>query len=243
MGKGYQLMRSDMSKVVIERPRWGHSEPSVKTGRKIRRYDENEEYEDLPKREKYSMNRHSGSFTGKAFSDFLAPLQRYMRSNFGRPWDKVYSEMRAHLDFRKTTGRHVFEHVQWEVELHCYLGADGKVYEQPRWGKPRLVEGLYVHPHTVLLCWKEPRNRRKERLVEAKAKPVTKVHTNGNRYYLKLHGIWYEAELEAANQTRAAAYNQRAIEIYAEDPRWQIAWKRQLSSKELRGAKLSNDTA
>lgn len=78
-------MRSDMSKVVIERPRWGHSLPSVKTGRKIHRYDENDEYEDLPKREKYSMNRQPNKFRRKMFSDFLNPLERFLEANVGRP--------------------------------------------------------------------------------------------------------------------------------------------------------------
>ena len=126
-------MRSDMSKVVIERPRGGHSNESVKTGLRIRNYDQNDEYEDLPKREKYSMGRQKGRIPRKYFSDFLNPLERYFRSNVGRPWDKIYSEMREHLDFRSTMMQHVFQHVQTMVEQHCYIGDDGKVYSNQHW--------------------------------------------------------------------------------------------------------------
>lgn len=254
-------MREDMSKVVTERPRVGHSEPSVKTGRRIHRYDENEEYEDLPKREKYSMHRQTGKARSKCFSDLINPLLRYLRSNVGRPWDKVYSEMSEHLDFRKTTGRHIFEHVQRAVELHCYIGEDGKIYDQPGWKTPRLVQGLYVHPRTRLLCWKEPENWHQKHRAKIAAQPVTCIPIAGNQYHIKLKGLWYVATLEYSFRSReelqAAGYARPELfECFAYNPKLKIDryfwrdgdkrcyWilsKRQLSTKELKAAKLSND--
>jgi hypothetical protein len=237
-------MRSDMSKVVIERPRWGHSLPSVKTGRKIHRYDENDEYEDLPKREKYSMNRQANGINSKGFSDFLNPLERYFRSNVGRPWDKVHSEMCEHLDFRSTMMQHVFQHVERMVELHCYIGDDGKIYEQPRWGSPRLVSGLYVHPRTRLLCWKESNyiaERRKIREAKTKEAP-TRIPISGKQHYLKSKGIWYIAELERHEPKQKSANEKVVKEILQEAYYdWWVIRKRQLSGKELKAAKLSND--
>ena len=256
-------MREDMSKVVTERPRVGHSEPSVKTGRRIHRYDENDEYEDLPKREKYSMKRQAGRTRGKHFSDLINPLLRYLRSNVGRPWDKVYSEMSEHLDFRKTTGRHIFEHVQQAVELHCYIGEDGKIYDQPCWKTPCLVQGLYVHPRTRLLCWKGRESCPKEQRAQIAAQPVTCIPITDNQYHIQLKGIWYAATLEHSSRNReelqaAGCAKPELFECFAYNPtskltrywrgmadirRYWILSKRQLSAKELKAAKLSNEAA
>ena len=101
-------MREDMSKVVVERPRWGHSLPSSKTRLRIRHYDPEKDYEDLPKRVSGSRSKYIHAGDIKSFTDLLSPLRRFLRTNVGRPWDKVYSEMRENLDDRKVTGRHVF---------------------------------------------------------------------------------------------------------------------------------------
>lgn len=41
------------------------------------------------------------------FRDKLAPAQRWLASQVGRPWDKVYSELRAQFDSRTIAGAHV----------------------------------------------------------------------------------------------------------------------------------------
>ncbi|MFN7931188.1 MAG: hypothetical protein U0Y68_25320 [Blastocatellia bacterium] len=255
-----------MSKVVIERPRrksWDRS-PSVKTGRRIQRYDENKEYDDLPTREKYSMGWQGGKSNYKCFSDLLGPLYRYLRSNVGRPWDKVYSEMCEHLDFRKTTGRHIFEHVQRYVSLHCTVGEDGKIYELTGWRPDIPVEGLYVHPRTGLLCWKGSVSAKKKVQAKLAALPVTCIPLGGDQYHIQLHGIWYVAKLAALSWSEAegaAARGQKPelFECFPYNPKlkkieyygwggphkrhYQILSKRQLSAKELRAAKLSNEVA
>ena len=154
-----------MSKVVTERPREGHYLSSRKTRLRIRRYDPEKDYNDLPMRVSGSRNKHlikaqkqSDCRYGevKQFSDLIGPLQRFLRSKVGRPWDDIYSEMKQNLDSRKVTGRHIFEHVQWEVELHPVIGEDGKIYKSyPHYGERPLLQGLYVDPRTGLLCWAE----------------------------------------------------------------------------------------
>src|SRR5262245_6915882 len=115
-------MREDMSKVVIERPREGHGLPSRKTRLRIRRYDPDKEYDDLPSRVSGSRSKYIRPREIKDFSDLLGPLRRFLRKNVGRPWNLVYSEMKEILDDRKVTGRHVFEHVEMEVETHALNG-------------------------------------------------------------------------------------------------------------------------
>jgi len=51
----------------------------------------------------------------KVFRDFrdkLGPVERWLRSQSGRPWSKVRSELFARFDIRTTAGRHiVFDHI------------------------------------------------------------------------------------------------------------------------------------
>jgi len=116
----------------------------------------------------------------------IGPLQRFLHSNVGRPWDDVYSEMKQSLDSRKVTGRHIFEHVEWEVELHPVIGEDGKIYKSyPHYSERPLLQGLYVDPRTGLLCWAEQ---------EEFAPPPPEItyipHTKFSGD-LKIDGIWH----------------------------------------------------
>jgi hypothetical protein len=53
------------------------------------------------------------------FHDKLAPAERWLASNVGRPWGKVRAEMFARFDTRTTAGRHlVFDHMLLSVSEH-----------------------------------------------------------------------------------------------------------------------------
>ena len=80
-------MRSDMAKVVTERPRRGHGNPSKKWGRRLRKNEYDAE-DHGPKRAPIAR-RHQYGWNAKEFSDLLGPLRRYLRKQVGRPWDKV----------------------------------------------------------------------------------------------------------------------------------------------------------
>jgi hypothetical protein len=80
-----------MSKVVVERPRYGHSLRSPKTALRIKEYDSEFDYDDLPKRLSGSRNKHLRAARRgeiKTFSDLLGPLLKFLRRNVGRPWKK-----------------------------------------------------------------------------------------------------------------------------------------------------------
>src|SRR4051812_1474335 len=56
----------------------------------------------------------------KDFYDKLAPAERWMRRQVGRPWNKIYAEIRARFDIRTTAGRHiVFDHMLRWVRRGC----------------------------------------------------------------------------------------------------------------------------
>lgn len=236
-----------MSKVVVERPRHGHSLKSGKTARRIKQYDESADYDELPKRVSGSRNKHirsSSGFETKYFSDLLGPLRRYLRRNVGRPWDKVYSELAQHLDKRKTTGIHIFDHVKTEVEQDCFVGADGKVYRR-RYRRTDLVSGLYVHPRTGLLCWSDTKSYWQRSLAEKRAERKRqtewRVPISGTRHYVNLNGIWYVADIERYTRSHRPAEEEAKMTLVEEgQTTWRVANKRQCSRKALKAAGLAN---
>lgn len=53
----------------------------------------------------------------RQFHDKLAPAERWLHSQVGRPWNKVRGELVARFDARTTAGRHVlFDHLLPDVE-------------------------------------------------------------------------------------------------------------------------------
>jgi len=239
-------MREDMSKVVIERPRSGHSLPGYKTRLRVRRYDPEKDYEDTPKRVSGSRSKYVRAGETKYFSDFLSPLRRFLRTNVGRPWDKVYSEMRENLDDRKVTGRHVFEHVEMEVETHALIGGDGEVYILGYNGGLQPIYGFYVDPRTGLLCWSDSRPPWKQRgKSKTDAQEVNHVRLSANTCYVKMSGIWYFIEFKNyENEDDRDQANQplRSILIHEiSSASLLLLRKKQLSHKELKTAKLKND--
>jgi hypothetical protein len=145
-------MRDDMAKVVTERPRRGHKNPSKKTSApRIRRYDPDQEY-DGPTRHPVARGRQYG-WDAKEFSDLIGPLKRFLRTCVGRPWAKVHSELSQKLDRRSIAGAHIWAHVMQEIETDCHIGPDRLAYSNQRrfLTTDRPVRGLYVHPKTGLI--------------------------------------------------------------------------------------------
>lgn len=242
-------MREDMSKVVIERPRWGHGLPSRKTRLRIRRYDPDKEYDDLPSRVSGSRSKYIRSREIKYFSDLIGPLRRFLRKNVGRPWNLVYSEMKEILDDRTVTGRHVFEHVEWEVETHALIGDDGELYKLEYGRRYQPIYEFYVDPRTGLLCWSDnessERRLRKLRKLERDAPEVNRVLLSINTCYAKLNGIWYFIEFKNyENEDDRDQANQPLRSILIPEissASLLLLRKKQLSHKELKTAKLKND--
>lgn len=183
-------MRSDMAKVVTERPRRGHGNKSMKTSKTLSK-DEIVDYaEDLddagPTRHKVSRRGQYG-WDAKEFSDLLGPLRGFLRKQVGRPWNKVHSELCKHLDRRSVSGSHIWDHVNSEVEQHGYL--EGKlVMALPRYSwRPRRVEGLYVHPISGLLQWAPKQRYRYRPRVDPTLRKL-----DDQTELRQMDGIWYK---------------------------------------------------
>ena len=126
-------MRSDMHKVIVERPRYGGR--TARKGRVPRNADS------LPSRE--GMRKPYG-YWGKELNDHLRPLRRFLRKQVGRPWNNVYSEicaiLRAGHPLREHLRRHVFEIVSFNPKMPSHKHYAGELFVDPRTGILRLTK-------------------------------------------------------------------------------------------------------
>lgn len=81
----------------------------------------------------------------------LGPLTRYLRSQVGRAWDDVYSEISRCLRPTSAVQRHVRDHL-WDFVSQYICFHDGLPYDQTRryWRYP--VSHFYVCPNSARLC-------------------------------------------------------------------------------------------
>ena len=177
-----------MDKVIVERARGGWNKSSLKYGARLR-YVPDHDYEEQPKRAK-TPRLWSYPGGGKWFSDVLGPLERFLRRRLGRPWNEVYSEIRASVDERTVTGNHLLLHLGHMVERNCRLTADGRIMFD-RWRRPE----FYVHPRSGLLCEFRRPSQREQRRQRLLAEPVTLLVVDDNYGYRKHEGNWYRVKV------------------------------------------------
>jgi len=238
-------MRSDMAKVVTERPRYNSSAPSAKTGARIwgkaaPRHDD-DDYDSgrtWRKASRLGQCRKDRAMVGgdchKTFSDVLGPLRRYLRKQVGRRWDDVYSELSAVLDKRSMTGRHIWTHVRQDVTLDCYVGVSGRIWRGP-YGVSE-VDGLYVHPVSGVVCWTPERRFRYTPRVDPNV-----IKLDDWTELRRVDGLWFELAFAKVDRwvPEVVALHRRTPGHFEED-RVQVG-KRQLNRKELRARGLRNE--
>jgi hypothetical protein len=134
-------MRNDMNKLLCERARGG---PRLKTKRVHgRRFD----WESAPKH---------GCMPGKArrtkwLNENLQPLRRFLLSKLGRPWDRVYGEIRADLKVTRAIDLHILQHLDHMVHTKVRIvGRVPEVMQHGEWReiRPNRWDDLYVCPRT-----------------------------------------------------------------------------------------------
>ena len=184
-------MRSDMPKLLVHTSRRGgpKNDDNLRVRRskvrvaKVTNWDWNyaedgdgpfisevEEWEEVSRddgkvvtRGKVAMRqKRYGKHERKEFGENLEPLMRYLQKQVGRPWDKVYSEIRAVCEPTGTVNAHIYQHLWHFVIKDVFIGPDGKPWqkagakygsESPLTASPGSSWGaLYVHPVTGLLC-------------------------------------------------------------------------------------------
>jgi hypothetical protein len=144
-------MRSDMAKVIVERPRkkgWAWDKPKGYR-RRLARYGD----DGPPTREgiKACWQHHT-----KSLNEHLGPLRRYLDKQVGRPWDKVFAEICAHIDRSSAVQDHVRDHVAQYVATNVLLIDGVPCNGEGGWNYGRPLHELryrpwYVCPRTGLL--------------------------------------------------------------------------------------------
>src|SRR5262245_17922109 len=180
-------MRADMAKVIVERPRKKGCAWTKPKGyqRRLRRYGE----DGPPGREgiRACWQDHT-----KYLNEHLGPLRRYLDKQVGRPWDKVFSEICAHINRNSAVQDHVRDHVE-DYVLREVLLIDGVPCSgRPGWGYGRPIHELGYHrwfvcPRTGLLRRAKWRGR-KRRLKPSD--PPRFVRVADDRQCRFLNGAW-----------------------------------------------------
>jgi hypothetical protein len=133
-------MRSDMYKIIVERPR-----RSKDLRARALRF-----------RNSLEGPSHLGMRVGYGYRELnenLAPLRRYLHSQVGRPWNKVFGEICSRIDRRNPVQRHIHEHLGQLIATQVEI-RDGMLIECGKFGLNRLASPgeLYVDPRTGLIC-------------------------------------------------------------------------------------------
>jgi hypothetical protein len=258
-------MRKDMSKVIVERPRLGRSRAGLKPGRT--RVVVDDDGEPLRATRGGRAPRSDKLQKTKNLNENLNPLKRYLASQVGRPWRKVFSEISEHLKPTSTVQQHVRDHLEDFVAVRT-RSQKGVVWAETRWGKPLPISDAghlyYVHPRTGLLLkndkrvsWKQAeRNLKKlEEADRAKRMRVidatTQVHLFGDAWWevklakvkryekRDLHtGGYYTAQDRFTDVVHSAKLSRMSAErLYGRHDVYACA-KRQLSNAEMKRLKL-----
>ncbi len=151
-------MRADMAKVIVERPRrkgWAWSKPKGYL-RQLRQFGE----DGPPQREGIKRCWKSGT---KGLNEHLGPLRRYLDSQVGRRWNKVFSEICAYIDRSSAVQDHVRDHVAQYVTIHVIVkdGVPCSGEGNRGYGRPLQAGWWYVCPCTGLLKKVKIRSRSK----------------------------------------------------------------------------------
>ena len=164
-------MRADMAKVIVERPRKKGCAWNKPKGyqRRLRRYGE----DGPPAREGIKACWQGRT---KSLNEHLGPLRRYLDKQVGRPWDKVFSEICAHIDRNSAVQDHVRDHVADYVAVHVLLIDGVPCNGEGGWhyGKPLHQLGYrlwYVCPRTGLLRRVKRTSRKRQRRPKEESPP------------------------------------------------------------------------
>lgn len=189
-------MRSDMHKVITERPRGGGGPEKLHRRANL-------DPDLLPRRQ--GMRR--GHTDRKWLTDLLGPLRRWLRAQVGRPWDDVHSEACAVIQPDSYLRIHVKTHLMEMVQRDTFLH-DGQVwcFKNLRYGRQELEvpvrqavtlgRPFYVHPVSRRLCevpvGRIPRYR-------WQAPPPTydcRWTVRPHQAHVLVDGLWYEARFD-----------------------------------------------
>lgn len=178
-------MRSDMDKVIVERPRYGSRLPSKKKG--YRKLIQTTPFENLPTKEPM-LGRWKG--LEKSLNEHLGPMRRFLRSNVGRPWNSIHRELCEHISFSNAVQAHVLQHIDQYVRQNVHVESPSRVFivgGNPWFANhPLRIDEMYVCPRSGLL---------KVVVKSRQSNPRQRLATAQGVMYLMRDGLWWEVKV------------------------------------------------
>ena len=189
-------MRDDMAKVIVQRPRIG--------GEKVTKGRTPRDLENLPARKGLRRAvQEAGDW--KELNENLAPLRRYLASQVGRPWNKVWSEICANLRPTSTVQQHVRDHVFDFVAIRNLRVSGGEFYVGGGWRGPvplaKSRYELWVDPRSGILRRNRGRDRYRKARVDREKDHEKKLRlrmvtvSEELQYHCLDDGGWWEVKL------------------------------------------------
>ena len=210
-------MRRDLAKVIVERPRPGSSRH---VARRFCRMDPKsialteDDFDAFPSR---IGHKRAAVLAGdrKSLNENLAPLRRFLGKQVGRPWNKVWAELSAHIRPENIVQQHVRDHVKDFVAYRTFAKG-GQVFIIGRFGGPQPLcqsnwPELYVDPITGLLRRNNARQISRARQRSFKADAARQVAQRmrtispDRQLHLLCDGNWWEVVLAGIPQGRVVA--------------------------------------
>jgi hypothetical protein len=185
-----------MAKVIVERPRYGSRGHKPKGyQRRLTRLAG----ESGPVREGMKKLWRGGT---KGLNEHLGPLRRFLDSQVGRPWDKVFSEICRHINRNSAVQDHVRDHVDGYVARKVML-VDGVLYQAGAGRFGGTMSALqssawilwYVCPRTGLLK-RNPAAWRRRRPPAKKPQPHPFVRLDATTQCRHIDGSWHLVTLK-----------------------------------------------
>lgn len=192
-------MRSDMGKVLVERPRISARIRKGGPGKGYRkRIGRCLATGETPSPREGMKQRYGAA--RKSFNEHLGPLRRFLNSNVGRHWNKIYAEICQYVDRGNVVQKHILTHL-FEYVITDVVLIDGKPCCGANAGRGRFGESLRVthRRHQWYVCPKSGLLRR-SRYVPFRPKRLElprMVALNKQQICLFLGGQWELVTVQA----------------------------------------------
>jgi len=191
-------MRSDMFKVIVERPRRGRATAKAMKG-VGRSPNRQADFESMPTKESMKNGRLRG-YNRKELNENLSPLERFFRSRVGKPWDKVMSEISASVGpGNNPVKNHIYQHIDQMVETHAIKREDGVWCYLNRWSRDHALypigKGeLFVNSETGILTLQNKNVKRKKR--SSWYSKLDSFNLDDKNLFLLINGVWWHLEMK-----------------------------------------------
>lgn len=231
-------MRNDFHKLFMERPR----SPKIKQHRRKLRPCVYSEDDGSPN--PVNVTRYLGRYRRDKSYRF-APMDRFLRSQVGRKWSEVYSELKEKLDARNYAQWRFLQRLEHRLEDQVGRDSQGRMISCS-WGTPRVYEGygngFYVDPEGYLraeayfhpIPWEK-------KLEIVPIKDETGLPKGQESEYALIEGIWYYTRYHWYHwKQEHRGYHMVWL---SSEKKKVIDYKKQLNKKELEALGLKNEVS